>query len=547
MSASFNHNNIWYPGATNIIEYNHPEQEDTDIVKCCHNDWLNIINQERIRLQHLIDQNYGNNCTVSILEAQESILRHCPHLNVMALDRICNRPFIKCHAKDSNVTPVNIFGLIYKCSSCFSGFDEDYTIFMCPIHSHYILCSLCHGYHAEMQIYKILKNRIISMDPKCPRDLQCIKLTQLALKQDLESLETSAIDNVNKICQSFISNHSNDDSIFDSGSDDEIVKIIIKFIDKRDIIKILPFPSLISLLNSCWNSQIIKTTPKLNDKYYTAYPGYKCGFNAYSTTFRLHKLSMTPREFNKLQNKSMYKKYIKHNTVTVDWNGVKTSNWIWRFFIDRNKSTSGGSSGSSSSASSSGSVSNSSVHSSATATKSKLNIGAIEFIPQTEQRRRRKESKSKSKSSKSSSTKKSVSKDQNHQNGTKKQNNTDTTDDSSGSSARLDQSSPELEAKPGEQTNDNGKYNNKTEENNGKISERLFIGDILETLCSNDRYKFDGIEMKLRDYSYATHQYSPGGKPKICGDGNCLIFRIGDNMDYYVISQYERKRIDNTQ
>jgi len=522
--TSFNHNNIWYPGATNIIEYHHPEQEDTDIVKCCHNDWLHIINQERVRLQHIMSQQYGNQCKVSMAEAQESILRHNPHLNISSLDKICNRPFIKCHAKDSNVIPVNIFGLIYKCSSCFSGFDEDYTIFMCPVHSHYILCSLCHGYHAEMQIYKILKNRMVSMDPKCQRDETCLKLTQLALKQDLESLDTTmAMENINKICM--------DQCYSECILDEEITKIIIKFIPKRDLIRVLPFESLISLLNSCWNSQIVKTTPSLSTKYYQQFPGYKCGFNAYSTTFRLHKLSMTLREFNRLKSKSMYEKYIKTNTVDVDWTGVKASNWIWRFYIDRNKSTS-----SSSSSSSSASTSNESIFSTTSSMKehkkSKLNIGAIEFVPQTEQRRRRKESKSKQASSKSKLSGKGVTK-------------TSETD-SSGSSARLDQS-PESTPKRGK-NKQKEQREIKVEEavhdgDPGKISERLFIGDILETLCNNDRYKFDGIEMKLRDYSYATHQYNPGGKPKICGDGNCLIFRIGPNEDFYVISQYERKNI----
>ena len=522
--TSFNHNNIWYPGATNIIEYHHPEQEDTDIVKCCHNDYLHIINQERVRLQHIMSQQYGNQCKVSMAEAQESILRHNPHLNISSLDKICNRPFIKCHAKDSNVIPVNIFGLIYKCSSCFSGFDEDYTIFMCPVHSHYILCSLCHGYHAEMQIYKILKNRMISMDPKCQRDETCLKLTQLALKQDLESLDTTmAIENINKICM--------DQFYGECILDEEITEIIIKFIPKRDLIRVLSFESLISLLNSCWNSQIIKTTPSVKGKYYQQFPGYKCGFNAYSTTFRLHKLSMTLREFNRLKSKSMYEKYIKTNTVDVDWTGVKASNWIWRFYIDRNKA-------SSSSSSSSASTSNESIFSTTSSMKdnmkSKLNIGAIEFVPQTEQRRRRKESKSKQASSKSKLSGKGVTK-------------TSETD-SSGSSARLDQSSPESTPKRDKKNKQRDIIKEVERINDGdpgKISERLFIGDILETLCNNDRYKFDGIEMKLRDYSYATHQYNPGGKPKICGDGNCLIFRIGHNEDFYVISQYERKNIND--
>ena len=524
--SSFNHHNIWYPGPTNTVTYEHPEHADTDIVKCTYNEWLHILNQERHHLQQLIDQNptyyqtVNGHHKVSIAEAQESILRHYPHLNIAALDKICNKPFVKCRASDSNVTPVNIMGLIYKCSSCYSGFDENYTIFMCPIHSNYILCSLCHGYHAEMQIYKILKNRMISMDPKCFKDSELVRLTQLSLQQDLESIESSAIEHCNKICKYIYNiNMNNYNSTFitpQSNSDDEISQIIIRFIGIRDIIKILPLPlsSLVSLFNSCWNSQIIQTTPKLDDRYYSSYPGYKCGFNAYSTTFRLHKLSMTQKEFNKFQSKPMFKKYIKHNSIDVDWNGVKSSNWIWRFYIERNNDH------------------NSSkqvfVLNPKKNDKSKLNVGAMEFIPQTEQRRRRKEkSKSKSKSKSHSKSKATFP------------NKSSKETDSSGSSARL-QSSPESTPKKQDRARDRKPDRDRDRDRDG-VSQRLLIGDILDILCNGHRYKFHGLEIKLRDYSYVAHQYNPGGKPQIYGDGNCLIFRIGDNDNYYVISQYERK------
>eukprot|EP01084_Bolivina_argentea_P194572 333857_1 len=316
------------------IKFVHAAQEDSDRVYCTSNEWINMIDKERRRLQSIklnaharqsngvvsIDNNFQN---VTMKEAEQSFTQQ----DKQTYDKTCGQKFIKSTANESNATvsPRSLitsrssrFGYI-QCSSCYTGFmcpqQQDSVIFMCPQHMDYILCPLCLGYHSEMNIYAKIKKKHINNENQI---LQ--KQYELEFNSSIERVQKNKIYNLNKICQNYAGHISIE-------FEKNVYDIIIEYIGKRDMIKIIDSKLLLDLFDSCWNFQSIREKKESKSGEYDM----RYIVDTF-LSFHLQKLDINVSEFEKIQNDAMYKKFVKHNTKEINWEEFKSEELVSALF-----------------------------------------------------------------------------------------------------------------------------------------------------------------------------------------------------------------------
>eukprot|EP01084_Bolivina_argentea_P272363 463715_1 len=401
-----------------VTSYSHVAQHDSDVVLCTHNEWNSIVNKAKGVIQRQLRQSSNILRSITETEAINSLDSETKD-NKDTYNTFCNKLFHKTTpAKDNNETRIKSK---YRCDQCFTRLEDNSNIFMCNEHRNILICSLCHGYRAETQIYhkildkmgqlnKIDNTKKINTKMKKHYELLLKKICAEYPKYKINVIATQIGQTVTydakiKLNQ-ILTNYNN--HICDN-IPTEVCELIALFIGKYDLIKIDNNKSLLNLFDIYWSLQCLRTTPihAVVDQRYARFGHY----NLVSTAFTINKIDMKISDFEAIQNDIMYKKFIAPNSKCINFEEFKN-----------------------------------------------LSINAVLF-------------------------------DKN--------------------------------------------------EDDDKL---LLLGDILSVLCDDNMYySFDGLVLKVVDYSYLAHPHYPGGPGQMCGNGYFIIFRIGDsqqNEHIYMIMSY---------
>merc|ERR1712228_41884 len=190
-------------------------------------------------------------------------------------------------------------------------------IFSCRKHKKRLLCSLCHEYRSEMQIYEKLTSKI-----KCiPSYRSRISIQQL-LEPSWNKMEREAITNVNLLCSNWLNHES---------FADDICRIIILYLD-TDSMKFAKHYSLVDVFAKIWNLLCFDSQPSTYRKKKVSKRDKGIAYNEYSTKFRAHRLQMSENELCKLSKTKMWKKRMDPNTQRMQYAEFKSCYFGKPFF-----------------------------------------------------------------------------------------------------------------------------------------------------------------------------------------------------------------------
>eukprot|EP01083_Nonionella_stella_P126992 384616_1 len=302
-------------------QFVHATQEDTDFVRCSYNNWDEMLNKERRRLQN---ERLKKNATNK--EAEEAFTAEDKQQN----NETCNQVFVKKTAAESTMKTLNDDGRYrnykYKCGQCCGGLVDDTYVWLCPQHTHHAICALCHGYRAQIQIYGQITGKL-NDDREYARasgayinrdDIAALasrnkkrQKEQKQVKQSLnicfDKVQTIASNTVNQIIS-----HLNDKRV----TTREICDLIVAFLGRKSIIRFAGNDELKALFDMSWKYEMKAFEPTI-----------KRG-NRWHASPRLRILNMKMNEYEEMQKGAMYEKYVKPNCKVIDFEASKQLNVV---------------------------------------------------------------------------------------------------------------------------------------------------------------------------------------------------------------------------